>query len=104
MAPITLIRIHGRGIPKNLDNVIIPIRIEIAGATVNTAAGIKGQGDALTGTSGVRTAETGRACSRDCRYHTGDYTNNEQDTEKFPHKNTSYILFFLNKGDIISTL
>jgi hypothetical protein len=37
IAPITLIRIQGNGMPKNLDNVITPSKIEIAGAMVNTA-------------------------------------------------------------------
>ena len=34
-APITLIRIHGRGMPRNLESVITPSKIEIAGAIVN---------------------------------------------------------------------
>ena len=34
IAPITLIRIQGNGIPKNLDKVITPNKIDIAGAIV----------------------------------------------------------------------
>ena len=37
MAPITLIRIQGRGKPKNFDSVITPNKIETAGAMVKIA-------------------------------------------------------------------